>query len=117
LYFKPITAETYNPAGSPPVADNNPRSTISNGGNINIVNHNGSTTGLQLNGTLITATATELNVLDGYTEIVCTIVYRLFLSPPFTDYFCPAPFAFSVHYCTDYFCPAPFTLDSVIHGT
>ncbi len=32
--------------------------------NVNIVNHNGSSTGLQLNGTLVTATATELNYVD-----------------------------------------------------
>lgn len=33
-------------------------------GNVNIVNHNGSTTGLQLNGTLITSSATKLNYND-----------------------------------------------------
>ena len=43
------------------------RLTINSSGNVNIVNHNGSSTGLQLNGTLITATATELNILDGVT--------------------------------------------------
>ena len=40
---------------------------INNNDIVNIVNHNGSTTGLSLNGTLITATASELNVLDGIT--------------------------------------------------
>ena len=43
------------------------RLTINSSGNVNIVNHNGSSTGLQLNGTLITATAAELNILDGVT--------------------------------------------------
>ena len=37
---------------------------VDTSGNVNIVNHNGSTTGLRLNNTLITATATELNYLD-----------------------------------------------------
>jgi len=35
-----------------------------NGSGVDIFNHNGSTTGLSLNGTLITATAAELNYLD-----------------------------------------------------
>jgi hypothetical protein len=38
---------------------------LTSNGNVNIAQHNGTTTGLQLNGTLITSTATELNVLDG----------------------------------------------------
>lgn len=38
------------------------------GGDINISSHNGSTTGLQLNGTLVTATAAELNYLDITTQ-------------------------------------------------
>jgi hypothetical protein len=33
-------------------------------GNVNISSHNGSTTGLKLNGTLVTATAAELNYVD-----------------------------------------------------
>jgi hypothetical protein len=37
---------------------------VDTSGNVNIVNHNGSTTGLKLNGTLITATAAEINYLD-----------------------------------------------------
>ena len=37
---------------------------IDTSGNVNIVNHNASTTGLQLGGTLITASATELNYTD-----------------------------------------------------
>ncbi len=40
---------------------------LSSNGNVNITQHNGSTTGLQLNGSLITATANEINVLDGIT--------------------------------------------------
>ena len=36
-----------------------------NQGSVNIVNHNGSNAGLQLAGTLVTSTATELNLLDG----------------------------------------------------
>ena len=35
---------------------------------VNIVSHNGTTKGLQLGGTLITATAAELNILDGVTS-------------------------------------------------
>ena len=41
---------------------------LSSNGNVNIAQHNGSTTGLQLSGTLITANASELNVLDGITS-------------------------------------------------
>ena len=41
---------------------------VDSDGDVNIVNHNGSTTGLQLNGTLVTATAAELNYLDITTE-------------------------------------------------
>jgi microcystin-dependent protein len=37
-------------------------------GGLNIIGHNGSTTGLRLNNTLITATASELNKLDGLTS-------------------------------------------------
>ena len=37
-------------------------------GSLNIIGHNGSTTGLRLNNTLITATASELNKLDGLTS-------------------------------------------------
>lgn len=38
------------------------------GGDINISSHNGSTTGLKLNGTLVTSTADELNYLDIATQ-------------------------------------------------
>lgn len=38
------------------------------GGDVNISSHNGSTTGLQLNGTLVTSTAAELNYLDITTQ-------------------------------------------------
>jgi hypothetical protein len=37
---------------------------IDTSGNVDIVNHNGATTGLKLNGTLITASASELNYVD-----------------------------------------------------
>lgn len=39
--------------------------------NVNISGHDGSTKGLKLNNTLVTATATELNILDG-----CTATYN-----------------------------------------
>ena len=35
--------------------------------NVNIADHNGTTAGLQLAGTLVTATAAELNIMDGVT--------------------------------------------------
>lgn len=44
-------------------------------GNVNIVNHNGSTTGLKLGNILVTATATELNILDGVTASTSEINY------------------------------------------
>jgi len=40
------------------------RLTISSAGNVNVTGHNGTSAGLQLNGTLVTATAAELNYLD-----------------------------------------------------
>jgi alpha-tubulin suppressor-like RCC1 family protein len=46
---------------------------LSSNGNVNIAQHNGTTTGLQLNGTLVTATATELNILDGVTATTSEI--------------------------------------------
>ena len=46
---------------------------LSSNGNVNITQHNGSTTGLQLNGTLITATANEINKLDGVTATTAEI--------------------------------------------
>ena len=48
---------------------------LSSNGNVNITQHNGSTVGLQLNGTLITATANELNVLDGITATTSELNY------------------------------------------
>jgi hypothetical protein len=42
---------------------------------VNIVSHNGSTTGLRLNGTLVTSTAAELNILDGVTATAAEINY------------------------------------------
>ena len=36
-------------------------------GNVDITGHNGSTTGLKLNNTLVTSTAADLNILDGVT--------------------------------------------------
>ena len=44
--------------------NNTRRLTISSTGNVNVTGHNGTSVGLQLNGTLVTATATELNYLD-----------------------------------------------------
>ena len=44
--------------------NNTRRLTISSNGSVNITGHNATNTGLQLNGTLITSTATELNYLD-----------------------------------------------------
>ena len=43
--------------------------------NLDIINHNGSTIGLKLGGTLITATATELNILDGITATTAELNY------------------------------------------
>lgn len=45
-----------------------------NKGSVNIANHDGSEAGLQLAGALVTATAAELNVLDGGTSATSTIV-------------------------------------------
>jgi hypothetical protein len=44
-------------------------------GNVNIITHNGSTTGLQLNSVLVTATAAELNLLDGVTATTAELNY------------------------------------------
>jgi len=44
--------------------NNTRRLTVSTGGNVNITNHDGVSTGLQLGGTLVTATASELNYVD-----------------------------------------------------
>jgi hypothetical protein len=44
-------------------------------GSFNILAHNGSTSGLQLAGTLVTATAAELNILDGVTATTTELNY------------------------------------------
>ena len=44
-------------------------------GSFNILAHNGSTSGLQLGGTLVTATAAELNILDGITATTTELNY------------------------------------------
>ena len=44
--------------------NNTRRLTISSTGNVNVTGHNSTSVGLQLNGTLVTASATELNYLD-----------------------------------------------------
>jgi hypothetical protein len=48
---------------------------VNSTGSVNIVSHNGSTTGLQLNGTLVTATASELNRLSGITSTTAELNY------------------------------------------
>ena len=48
---------------------------VNSTGSVNIVSHNGSTTGLQLNGTLVTATASELNILSGITSTTAELNY------------------------------------------
>ena len=48
---------------------------VNSSGSVNIVNHNGSSTGLQLGGTLVTATATELNRLSGLTATTTELNY------------------------------------------
>jgi hypothetical protein len=53
--------------------DNTGRLTINpSGGNVNIPTHNGSTTGLELGGVLLTASAADLNTLGGFTPGVVT---------------------------------------------
>jgi hypothetical protein len=44
-------------------------------GVVNVSSHDGSTTGLQLGGTLVTATAAELNLLDGVTSTAAELNY------------------------------------------
>jgi hypothetical protein len=48
---------------------------VNSAGSVNIVNHNGSSSGLQLNGTLVTATAAELNRLSGITATTAELNY------------------------------------------
>ncbi len=52
------------------------RFSIDSSGNVNITSHNGSTAGLRLGGTLVTATATELNILDGITATTAELNYN-----------------------------------------
>jgi len=64
LHFK-----TKNSTGA---VDLNTRMTISPEGNVDVVAHNGSSAGLKLGGTLVTAAATELNYVDGVTSAIQT---------------------------------------------
>jgi len=55
---------------------------INNGNkSFNIVNHNGSTFGLKLNGILVTSTAAELNKLSGYTGTSTNLNYLSGVTP------------------------------------
>ena len=55
---------------------------INNGNkSFNIVNHNGSTFGLRLNGTLVTSTAAELNKLSGFTGTFANLDYLTGVTP------------------------------------
>jgi hypothetical protein len=55
---------------------------INNGNkSFNIVNHNGSTFGLRLNGTLVTSTAAELNKLSGFTGTFANLDYLTGITP------------------------------------
>ena len=56
--------------------------TINNGDkSFNIVNHNGSTFGLKLGGTLVTSTAAELNKLSGFTGNFTNLDYLTGITP------------------------------------
>ena len=48
--------------------------TIASSKDLNVAGHDGSTNGLKLNGTLVTSTAAELNVLDGITGVTTAIL-------------------------------------------
>jgi len=56
--------------GSTNAIDIDTRMTISPEGNVDVITHNGSSTGLKLGGALVTATATELNYVDGVTSAI-----------------------------------------------
>lgn len=58
--------------GSATNIDTDTRMTISPEGNVDVITHNGSSTGLKLGGTLVTATAAELNYVDGVTSAIQT---------------------------------------------
>ena len=51
--------------------------TIASSKALNVAGHDGSTNGLKLNGTLVTSTAAELNVLDGITGVTTAILNKL----------------------------------------
>ena len=51
--------------------------TIASSKDLNVAGHDGSTNGLKLNGTLVTSTAAELNVLDGITGVTTAILNKL----------------------------------------
>ena len=51
--------------------------TIASSKDLNVAGHYGSTNGLKLNGTLVTSTAAELNVLDGITGVTTAILNKL----------------------------------------
>ena len=51
--------------------------TIASSKDLNVAGHDGSTKGLKLNGTLVTSTAAELNVLDGITGVTTAILNKL----------------------------------------
>ena len=60
--------------GSTDAQDIDTRMTISPEGNVDVTTHNGSSTGLKLGGTLVTATATELNYLDGADSSITSLL-------------------------------------------
>ena len=51
--------------------------TIASSKDLDVAGHDGSTNGLKLNGTLVTSTAAELNVLDGITGVTTAILNKL----------------------------------------
>ena len=51
--------------------------TIASAKDLDVAGHDGSTNGLKLNGTLVTSTAAELNVLDGITGVTTAILNKL----------------------------------------
>ena len=51
--------------------------TIASAKDLDVAGHDGSSNGLKLNGTLVTATAAELNVLDGITGLTTAILNKL----------------------------------------
>ena len=51
--------------------------TIASAKDLDVAGHDGSSNGLKLNGTLVTSTAAELNVLDGITGVTTAILNKL----------------------------------------